>query len=294
MTAKRFIDRLKVYARLTRLERPIGSLLLLWPTLWALWIASDGTPSRHNIIVFVLGVLAMRSAGCVANDFADRDIDGHVKRTTNRPLATGECSTTEAVGLFFALTSAAFILVLTTNALTVKLAFVAIVLACIYPYMKRHTHLPQVVLGAAFGWAVPMAFAAETNMVAPVGWLLFIGVVVWAVVYDTMYAMVDRDDDLKIGLKSTAILFGDADRTWIGVFQLTFFVVLLVVGNQAKLGAWYHGGLFVAMLLAVYHQYLIRHRERQACLRAFVHNNWLGAVIFCGILADYGWRRVAT
>lgn len=280
-------DRLHQYYRLTRLDRPIGSLLLLWPAMWALWIAGEGHPRPLIVTVFVLGVFIMRSAGCVLNDYADRHIDPHVKRTKARPLAAGQVSAREALTLFVVLSLLAFALVLLLNRLTVLMSFGGIVLAAVYPFTKRYTHLPQVFLGAAFGWAVPMAFAAQTGAVPKVGWLLFIAAILWAVVYDTMYAMVDRDDDLKIGVKSTAILFGDADRLIIGIVQVLLLGALVLAGRLVHLQSMYYLGLAVAAGLAVYQQYLIKGRERDKCFQAFLNNNWFGGVVFAGIVLHY-------
>jgi len=279
--------RVIAYAKLARVTRPIGTLLLLWPTLWALWISAEGSPQAGIVCIFVLGVVFMRAAGCVINDYADRNIDGHVSRTVTRPLATGEVSSKEALILFLCLSLTSFALVLFLNTLTITLSFVAIVLAASYPFMKRVTHLPQVHLGLAFGWAVPMSFAAQTNGVPVIAWLMLAAVVCWAVAYDTMYAMVDRDDDIKIGVKSTAILFASSDRTWIGVFQIMVFVILTIVGHHAALGFWYYVGLVVAAGFALYHQYLIRNREPRLCFKAFLNNNYLGLSIFAGILMHY-------
>jgi 4-hydroxybenzoate polyprenyltransferase len=280
-------DRLHQYALLVRLHRPIGILLLLWPTLWALWMASDGSPDRLVLVVFVLGVVLMRSAGCAINDYADRHFDPHVQRTRDRPLAAGRLHPREALAVFIVLSLIAFGLVLLMNALTILLSFVAAGLAALYPFTKRHTHLPQVFLGAAFGWAVPMAFAAQTGTVPAVAWLLFTAAVLWATVYDTMYAMVDREDDLRIGVKSTAILFGAHDRLIIGVLQALVLSLLALAGLQWGLGAAYFAGLGTAAGLAVYQQHLIRRREPAACFRAFLNNNWFGAAIFCGLLVHY-------
>ncbi|MEJ2644047.1 MAG: 4-hydroxybenzoate octaprenyltransferase [Gammaproteobacteria bacterium] len=280
-------DRLYQYYRLTRLDRPIGSLLLLWPAMWALWIAGKGHPQPLIVAVFVLGVFIMRSAGCVLNDYADRHIDPHVKRTKARPLAAGQVSAREALILFVVLSLIAFALVLLLNRLTVLMSFGGIALAAVYPFTKRYTHLPQVFLGAAFGWAVPMAFAAQTGAVPKVGWLLFIAAILWAVVYDTMYAMVDRDDDLKIGVKSTAILFGDADRLIIGIVQALLLGALVLAGQLAHLHSMYYLGLAVAAGLALYQQYLIRGRQRDKCFQAFLNNNWFGGVVFAGIVLHY-------
>ncbi|WP_455234704.1 4-hydroxybenzoate octaprenyltransferase [Thiogranum longum] len=280
-------DRLIQYALLMRLNRPIGIFLLLWPTLWALWIAGSGHPDLLVVFVFVTGVALMRSAGCVINDFADRKFDPDVLRTRNRPLAAGRVKPKEALLLFVVLCVMAFGLVLLMNRLTILLSLVGVVLAATYPFMKRYTHLPQVYLGAAFGWAVPMAFAAQTGEVPRVAWLLFVATVLWATAYDTMYGMVDREDDLKIGVKSTAILFGEADRSIIAVIQLMVFVALVLVGQSAGLGGYYYFGLLLAVGLALYQQYLIREREPGNCLRAFLNNNWFGASIFAGIVLDF-------
>lgn len=279
--------RFSEYALLVRLDRPIGNLLLLWPTLWALWFAGDGSPSLKNAAIFIAGVILMRAAGCAINDFADREFDPHVKRTTRRPLARRAIAPWEAVMVFLVLALAAFGLVLQTNTLTVLLSIPAVLIAASYPFMKRWTHLPQIHLGVAFGWAIPMAFAAETGTLPPECWLLFIANVFWATIYDTMYAMVDRDDDLKIGVKSTAVLFGDADRTIIGILQFCFLGTLLLAGHRAEMGGWYVLGVLGAGLLSVYQQYLIRERKRMPCFRAFLNNNWLGAVVFAGIVADF-------
>lgn len=278
--------RLKEYALLVRLDRPIGNLLLLWPTLWALWIAGEGTPSAQNVIIFVLGVVFMRAAGCAINDFADREFDPYVKRTTWRPLARGAIEPWEAVMVFVVLALLSFGLVLLTNTMTVLLSVPAVLIAASYPFMKRWTHLPQIHLGVAFGWAIPMAFAAETETLPPEAWLLFIANIFWAMVYDTMYAMVDRDDDLKIGVKSTAVLFGEADRFIIGVLQFCFLATLLLAGHRAGMDGWYVLGVAGAGAFAVYQQYLIRGRKRGPCFKAFLNNNWLGASVFAGIVID--------
>jgi 4-hydroxybenzoate polyprenyltransferase len=287
LNAAAWKDRVRQYGLLMRVDRPIGTLLLLWPTLWALWIAGQGRPDPFVTLVFILGVFVMRSAGCVINDYADREFDPHVARTRGRPLAAGRVSPGEALGLFGSLCLLALALVLTLNKLTLLLSLAGVPLAASYPFMKRYTYLPQVHLGIAFGWAVPMAFAAQTNSVPPIAWLMLTGVVLWAVAYDTMYAMVDRDDDLKIGVKSTAILFGDLDRLMIGVVQICFFVVMLLVGGQLELGWSYYLGLAVAGSLSVYQQYLIRNREPSECFKAFLNNNWVGGVILVGLIAHY-------
>ena len=280
-------ERLYQYGLLMRLDKPIGTLLLLWPTLWALWIAGEGKPDGVVVVVFMVGVFLMRSAGCVINDFADRNIDPHVKRTMNRPLAAKKVTPKEALLLFVLLCLAALGLVLTMNDLTVMLAFPGALLVATYPFMKRYTYLPQVHLGLAFGWAVPMAFAAQTGSVPPIAWLILVAVVLWAVAYDTMYAMVDREDDVYVGVKSTAILLGELDRPIVAVLQVSVIVVLTIIGKQTGMGMWFYGGLGVAALLAVYQLYLIRHREPARCFRAFLNNNWVGAAVFAGIFVDY-------
>jgi len=284
---RRLATQLREYALLMRLHRPIGTLLLLWPTLWGLWIAGAGRPDPHVLLVFVAGVVLMRSAGCVMNDFADRRIDPHVARTRDRPLARGTVTPLEALLLAGALGAVAFGLVLTLNRLTVLLALAGAVLTVAYPFLKRFTHLPQIWLGASFGWSVPMAFAAQTGAVPQLAWLMFIAVVIWAVVYDTMYAMVDREDDLQLGVRSTAILFGDADRLIIGVLQVLLLVALALVGQQAALGAWYYGALLVAAGLALWQQWLIRERRPEDCFRAFLNNHYFGMTVFIGILLHY-------
>ena len=275
------------YAVLARLNKPIGIFLLLWPTLWALWIAAEGVPRLGVLTVFVLGVILMRSAGCVINDYADREIDHRVNRTKNRPIAAGRVTADEAMLLFMALCFSAFLLVLTMNTFTILLSLGGVMLAAIYPFMKRYTHMPQIVLGMAFGWAVPMAFAAQTNDVPKIAWLIYVVTVLWAVIYDTMYAMADRMDDLKIGVKSTAILFGDADKVIIGILQAMMLFALYLIGEQARFGFEYNIAVFVAAMLMVYQQYLIRYRQPALCISAFLNNNWLGLVVFVGILASY-------
>lgn len=279
--------RLTDYAHLLRLHRPIGSLLLLWPTYWALWLAAGGVPELVNLVIFTLGVFLMRAAGCAINDFADRKVDGHVKRTKDRPLASGRVAPVEAVLLFLILALVAFLLVvLFTNTLTLYLSFGGLVLAFIYPFMKRYTHLPQLFLGAAFSWAIPMAWAAEAGEVSRLAWLLFTANLLWTVAYDTLYAMVDRDDDIKIGIKSTAVLFGDADRAIIGMLQGLVVLILILVGNQAELGVFYYLGLVGMAALFVYQQHLARYRERAACFKAFLNNNWAGFAVFAGLFID--------
>ena len=280
-------DRLRLYVQLTRLNKPVGAFLLLWPTLWALWIASNGLPGLHLFLVFTLGVFLTRSAGCVFNDMADKDLDSYVRRTYMRPLAAGAITQTEALLVACVLLLIAFLLVLTTNHLTVILSFVAVPLAIVYPFMKRYTYVPQFFLGLAFSWGIPMAFAAVTNTIPTIAWLLFIANILWAVIYDTMYAMVDREDDLKIGIKSTAILFDDADRIIIGVMQTMFLVVLITIGIQIKAEMIYYYSLIAATGFMLFHQYLIKDRTPEQCFRAFLNNNWLGMAIFIGIYINY-------
>lgn len=280
-------QRLERYARLTRLDRPIGIFLLLWPTLWGLWIAAEGRPDIHVLIVFVLGVVLMRSAGCVLNDIADRRFDPMVERTRRRPLATGEVAPEEALLVAGVIILMAFLLVLTMNKLTVQLALVAVVLAGIYPFMKRYTYLPQFFLGLAFGWSIPMAFAAQTGQVPQVAWVLLIANVLWSVAYDTMYAMVDRQDDLKIGVKSTAILFDDADRIIIAIIQCMVILTLVLAANQAKLGIYFYLALVIAAGLFIYQLLLIWRRQPEGCMKAFLNNNWFGLTVFLGIVLHY-------
>ena len=283
MAATPATSKMPALLRLMRFDRPIGTLLLLWPTLWGLWAAARGMPDPANLAIFVAGVVVMRAAGCVINDYADRDFDPHVARTRQRPIAAGEITPRQALLVFAGLLAIAFALVLLTNALTIKLAFAGAALATAYPFFKRNTHWPQVVLGTAFGWAIPMAFAAETAAVAPLAWWLFGANVLWSVIYDTEYAMVDRDDDLHVGVKSTAIRFGRWDRVIIALLQLAMLGVLGWIG-WCWLPHWpYWCGLAVAMLLFGYHHWLIRDREPTACFRAFLHNNWVGMALFVGI-----------
>ncbi|NLS13628.1 4-hydroxybenzoate octaprenyltransferase [Vibrio sp. SM6] len=278
-------DKCRAFWQLTRMDKPIGSLLLMWPTLWALIIAGDGHPDAVILIVFVLGVLLMRSAGCVINDVADRHVDGHVKRTCQRPLPSGKVSTKEAIALFVLLVVSAFLLVLTMNALTVQLSIMGVVLAFIYPFMKRYTHLPQLFLGLAFSWSIPMAWAAQAGSLSGLTWFVFVLNGLWTVAYDTQYAMVDRDDDINIGIKSTAILFGRFDKLIIGVLQLSTLVMLVLLGGYLELAGVYYWAILVAAALFVYQQHLIRHRERQACFRAFLNNNYVGMAIALGLFA---------
>ncbi|WP_313249620.1 4-hydroxybenzoate octaprenyltransferase [Stenotrophomonas acidaminiphila] len=279
-------SRLASYWKLMRADRPIGTLLLLWPTWWALWLASGGMPAPWTLFVFTAGVWLTRSAGCVINDYADRWLDPHVKRTKDRPLATGAVSGRQALALFAGLMLVAFAMVLTLNALTIGLSFVGVFLAATYPYLKRYTHLPQVYLGMAFGWGIPMAFAAVQGEVPPLGWVLYAANILWSTAYDTWYAMVDRDDDLKVGSHSTAILFGDLDLVIQGILYALFFAAMALAGQRAGLGMAYWAGLGVAVALVAWEFWICRTRERQACFRAFLHNNWVGAVLFAGIVAS--------
>jgi 4-hydroxybenzoate polyprenyltransferase len=280
-------ERLRAYLYLVRLHRPIGSFLLMWPALWALWLAGDGSPPWRVVLIFVLGVVLMRSAGCAINDFADRDFDGRVARTKGRPLATGAVSPKEAVAVFAVLSLAAFGLVLLLNWQTVALSAVALLLTVVYPFMKRFTHVPQLFLGAAFGWAIPMAFTAVTGTIPAYGWMLFAVALVWALIYDTEYAMVDREDDLKVGIKSTAILFGDHDRLAIGTLQVLMLGMLVWVGVETGRGAPYFAGLAAAAGLGLHQQWLIRERCPGACFQAFLGNNYLGMAVFLGLALDY-------
>ncbi|MCO8171058.1 4-hydroxybenzoate octaprenyltransferase [Pseudomonas sp. 21LCFQ02] len=278
------------FVQLTRIDKPIGIYLLLWPTLWALWIAGTGSPSLGNVLIFVIGVFLMRAAGCVINDFADRKVDGHVKRTQQRPLASGKVTSREALVLFAVLVTLSFLLVLLTNSTTVWLSFGGLALAACYPFMKRYTYYPQVVLGAAFSWGMPMAFTAETGSLPAAAWLLYIANLLWTVAYDTYYAMVDRDDDLRIGVKSTAVLFGDADRTIIVTLQALALGCLLLAGNRFGLGGLFQLGLLGAAGCFAWQWHSTRQRDRDACFNAFLHNHWAGMAIFGGIVADYALR----
>lgn len=278
------------FVQLMRLDRPIGTYLLLWPTLWALWIAAAGLPNLRVLFIFVAGVVMMRAAGCVINDYADRHIDGHVRRTRERPLATGRVTEQEALGLFAILVGVSALLVLLTNWLTIGLSFVGVALAVAYPFCKRFTFYPQLVLGAAFSWAIPMAFAAEINSLPEALWLLYLANLLWTVAYDTQYAMCDREDDLKIGVKSTAILFGDADRAIIGLLQALTIVCLLLVGTRFELGMYYNLGLLAMLASFGWQHWLIRDREPAACLTAFLSNHWSGMLVFIGLALDLSLR----
>ena len=280
-------DRLHQYWLLARFDKPIGIFILLWPTLWALWIAGNGKPDLLVLIVFTLGVVLMRAAGCVINDYADRDFDPHVDRCKLRPIAAGKVSPKEALIVFAVLSLTAFVLVLLMNVYTIALSFVGAFLAASYPFMKRFTHLPQAYLGAAFGFAVPMAFAAQTNEIPLVGWILYLAVLLWALVYDTMYAMVDIDDDLKIGVKSTAILFGKRVREITAGLQMVILGLLLWIGAVQQLAWPYYLGLAVAAALAAYQQRLIFHFHKPDCFKAFLNNNWFGLAVFAGLVLAY-------
>jgi 4-hydroxybenzoate polyprenyltransferase len=280
-------ERLEAYVHLVRLHKPIGIFLLMWPALWALWLAGEGHPPWGVVLIFIAGVVLMRSAGCAINDFADRDFDAHVARTNARPLAVGRITPAEAIGVFVVLSLVAFGLVLLLNWQTVVLSVVAVVLAAVYPFMKRYTHFPQLFLGAAFGWAVPMAFMAIQESIPAWAWVLFVATVVWALIYDTQYAMVDREDDLKIGIKSTAILFGRHDKLIVGALQIMMLLMLVWVGLEAVRGWAYFAGLVLAAGLALYQQWLIRDRVPKRCFVAFLNNNYFGMAIFIGLLLDY-------
>ena len=275
-----------------RLHKPIGIWLLMWPTLWSLWIAGAGHPTAHNFIVFVLGVIITRSAGCVINDVADRKIDGKVRRTQDRPLATGAVTTAEALVLFVALGLIAIALVLTLDRLTQLLAIVGALLTVIYPFAKRFLAAPQLILGAAFGWGIPMAFSAQTGAVPRIAWLMWLTVVIWAIIYDTMYAMADREDDLKVGVKSTAILFGTADVFIVTLLQVVFLLGLLLIGATAKLGLWYIASIGITAVMLGYQFTLIRNREPEPCFNAFLNNRYVGVIIFSGILLDYTFQGI--
>jgi len=290
-------ERLENYLLLMRLDKPIGILLLLWPTYWILWLAAEGLPSAKNLLIFAWGCILMRSAGCVMNDYADRHIDGKVKRTKDRMIVAGKVSPREALILFVVLCATAFALVCFTNPVSMLLSVGGLLLAAVYPFAKRYTHLPQVVLGMAFAWSIPMAWTAQHGDVASLAdfksaftnkmWLVYFAVVIWALIYDTFYAMVDRSDDIKIGVKSTAILFGDADRAITAILQGLMIFTLVLVGRQFQLGIYYYSSLALAALLFSYQQYLIRNRKPEYCFKAFLNNNYVGLIIFIGIIAHY-------
>lgn len=281
------LDRAEQYWLLGRFHRPIGIYILLWPALWALWVAAEGVPDLLVLFVFCMGTVLMRAAGCIINDYADKDFDPHVERTKERPMAAGKVKSKEALILFCSLALIAFVLVLLLNTLTIMLSFVGAFLAASYPFMKRYTHLPQAYLGIAFGWAVPMAFAAQTGSIPAVAWVMYVAVALWALIYDTMYAMVDIEDDLKIGVKSTAILFGQRDRQIIALLQVIMFGILVLIGQLQALGLYYYLGLAVAAALSVYQQKLIFYRHKPDCFKAFLNSNWFGMAIFIGLMVDY-------
>ena len=283
----RVYERVPAFVQLTRLDKPVGVYLLLWPTLGALWIAAQGFPDLKLLVIFVLGTWIMRSAGCAINDYADTNFDGNVLRTRNRPIITGAVKRHEALITFGVLCGAGFILLLFTNALTIKLSFAAVAIAALYPYKKRFTNLPQLVLGVAFSWGILMAFAAQAGELPVHAWLLFVANCLWTVAYDTEYAMVDREYDLQIGVKSTAILFGDADKLVIGALQGFFLLAMLLAAARFELGVWFYLGLLVALILFVKQQQMIKEREPNACFRAFLHNHKVGAAVFGGIFLHY-------
>jgi len=284
-------ERLKLYVQLTRLNRPIGILLLLWPTLWGVWISGLGHPSWEVVLIFVLGTVLMRSAGCAINDYADRDIDKHVNRTRERPVTSGRVSPREAILLSAGLSLAAFVLILPLNALTLLMSFPAVFLAASYPFTKRFLAIPQAYLGIAFGFGIPMAFAAQQSTIPLVAWIMLAANVFWAIAYDTEYAMVDRDDDIHLGIHSSALWFGVYDVAAVMVCYGLALALLAIAGRISEMSWLYYTGLLVAAGIASYHYTLIRERNRELCFKAFLHNNWFGAVVFIGIFADYSFGR---
>ncbi len=284
---KNVIESLQQYWLLARFDKPIGILILLWPALWALWVASDGQPDVLVLTVICCGVVLMRAAGCVINDYADRDFDPHVERTKLRPIAAGKVSPTEALIVFAVLCLSAFLMVLLLNNYTIMLSFAGVFLAASYPFMKRYTQLPQAYLGIAFGWAVPMSFAAQINEIPSVAWVMYLAVVIWALVYDTMYAMVDKEDDLKIGVKSTAILFGDKDRQIMAILQIIILLLLAQVGRMQGLSWLYYCVLMTASGFFIYQQKLIFYRDKADCFKAFLNSNYFGLTIFIGLVLEY-------
>ena len=287
MTSNHIWKKIRLYAQLIRFEKPIGTYLLLWPTLWALAIAAEGNPDGWILFVFISGIFLMRSAGCAINDYADRDIDRHVARTKERPLTSGKISAREALAVFTILCLIAFALVLTLNTLTILLSIGGVILAATYPYMKRYHYLPQVHLGAAFGWSIPMAFAAQLDALPKQAWLLYVANIIWATAYDTMYGMADREDDLKVGVKSSAILFGEYDRAVVGLLQFLFILALILIGRDLNFGTFYYYALFIAALFLIYEQIMINKRVPVKCFEAFLHNHWVGAIVFAGIMGHY-------
>jgi 4-hydroxybenzoate polyprenyltransferase len=290
--APEIVSQLRNYGKLMRVDKPVGIWLLLWPTLWALWLAGEGTPDQGLFVVFVIGVFVMRSAGCVLNDFVDRKIDPYVERTRTRPLATGAVAPYEALILFVALSLIAIGLATMLNEPARLLAIVAGGLTVAYPFIKRYVSIPQFVLGAAFGWAVPMAFAAQTGETPELAWLVFGAAVVWAVIYDTFYAMVDREDDRKIGIKSTAVLFGEVDLFVIAGLQLAMLVALVLIGYRAQLGFWYYLSIAAAACMMAWHLWLARDRQPAGCFQAFLRNHLIGLVVFIGIVLHYTFNPV--
>ena len=288
---QRIAARIDAYERLVRLDKPIGTLLLLWPTLTALWLATLGTPSWIGIGIFVLGTLLMRSAGCAINDYSDRDYDAHVKRTENRPLARGEIAPWEAIAVAAALALCAFLLILPLNRTTILLSFPALAITVAYPFFKRFFALPQAFLGIAFSFGIPMAFASAYGSVTSLGWALFAANLFWVMAYDTEYAMVDRDDDIKLGLNTSAISFGRYDVLMVMLCYAVYIAALTWIGREMQLGPWFYAGLCVASLIALWHYVLIRNRDRDRCFRAFLGNHWLGLAVFAGVVADF-WLRL--
>lgn len=291
--APEVVSQLRNYGKLMRIDKPVGIWLLLWPTLWALWLAGEGSPDQGLFVVFMLGVVVMRSAGCVLNDYVDRKIDPYVERTRSRPIASGAVAPLEALILFTALSLIAIGLATMLNRPAQMLAIIAAVLTVLYPFIKRFVSIPQFILGAAFGWAVPMAFAAQTAETPELAWLVFGTAMIWAVIYDTFYAMVDREDDLKVGVKSTAILFGEVDLFVIAGLQALMLVALLLIGFRAGLSAWYYLSVAVAAVLMAYHLWLARDRQPAGCFAAFLHNHYIGMVVFIGIVLHYTFHPVA-
>jgi len=283
-------QRLSLYEKLMRLDKPIGTLLLLWPTLWALWIAADGRPAWMMVWIFCLGTLLMRSAGCVMNDVADRNFDAHVKRTRDRPVAAGLVGVKEALWLAVVVTLAAFSLVLTLNRFAIALSFIALALAASYPFTKRFLSMPQAYLGVTFGFGIPMAFAAVADALPALCWWLLLANIFWVIAYDTEYAMVDRDDDVRIGIRTSAITLGRFDVAAVMLCYAAMLAVLVVIGMKLQFALYYYLGLAAAGLIMLYHYSLIRERRREGCFKAFLHNNWVGGAIFAGIAADYVWR----
>jgi len=292
--APALLAQVRNYGRLMRVDKPVGIWLLLWPTLWALWLAAEGHPNQGLFVVFVFGVFIMRSAGCVLNDFVDRKIDPYVERTRSRPIASGAVAPLEALTLFAALSLIAVGLATMLNRPAQLLAIVAAALTIVYPFIKRFVSIPQFILGAAFGWAVPMAFAAQTGAVPQLAWIVFGAALIWAVIYDTFYAMVDRDDDRKLGVKSTALLFGDADLFVIGGLQLVMLLALVFIGTSAALGFWYYLSVAISAALMGYHQWLARDRQASGCFAAFLHNHYIGLVVFIGIVLHYSFNPATT